>query len=165
MWRRCAEVHLRHLLIGVVGAERDREAACRVAGEIRERVASGEMTFEEAAREHSDANANQGGDLGWVHVNELASWMAPAVEALEAGGLSDVISMYFGCNLLQLVDRREFQPVTFQQARPSLEEALFRQKMEEEYVRWIEKIRDQVYIQKKGIYAEASRLGALSTRP
>ena len=159
------EVHLRHLLVGVEAAERDRDDACKIAGEIREQILSGDTSFEEAARQHSDANARQGGDLGWVHASELAGWMAPTVEALDVGGMSDVISMYFGCNLLQLVDRREFEPVTFEQARSMLEETLFRHKMEEEYVRWIDKIRDQVYVQKKGIYAEANRLGARSTRP
>ncbi len=159
------EAHLRHLLIGVVAGERDREDACRLAREIRAQIASGAMTFQEAARQHSDANAQQGGDLGWVHLSELASWMAPAIEALEPGGLSDVISMYFGCNILELVDRREFRPVSFLQAKPRLEEALFRQKMDEEYIRWIDKIRQQVYVQKKGIYAESSRLRARSTGP
>ncbi len=139
--------------------------ACRMAGEIRERVTSHQQSFENAARESSDANAERGGDLGWVHLDELAGWMTPAVKDLEPGQLSDVIPMYFGCNLLMVIDRREFKPVTLEDARPALEQALFHQKTDEEYRRWIEKVRKQVYVQRKGIYAEATRLGASSARP
>jgi hypothetical protein len=37
--------------------------------------------------------------------------------------------------------------------------------MDEEYGKWIEKVRKQVYVERKGIYAEATRLGASSARP
>jgi parvulin-like peptidyl-prolyl isomerase len=68
--------------------------------------------------------------------------------------------MPFGCNLLELVERREFTPVTFETARPQIEQFLFREKMDAEYASWIDKLREQVYIERKGIYAETTRLGA-----
>jgi parvulin-like peptidyl-prolyl isomerase len=57
-----------------------------------------------------------------------------------------------------VVERRDFEPVTFDQARPGIEQQLFAQKMEQEYLVWIEKLREQVYIERKGVYAEATRL-------
>ena len=154
-----AEVHLRHLLIGVSAEKmRDQRTACRIAAEIREEVVAGKVSFAQAAKLRSDTNADRSGDLGWVHAEELAGWMAPALEGLQAGDVSEVIAMPFGCNLLMLVDRREFQPVSFEQARASIETALFNQRIEREYEAWIEKLREQVYIERKGTYAEASRL-------
>lgn len=155
-----SEVHLRHLLIAVAAERmRDQAAACAIAQDVRAEIVDGNVEFAKAASRLSDVNAERGGDLGWVHVEELASWMAPAIQGLGPGEVSPVVPMPFGCNLLQVVERRDFQPVTYEQAKPALEQQLFAQKMESEYVLWIEKLRDQVYIERKGIYAEATRVG------
>jgi parvulin-like peptidyl-prolyl isomerase len=66
--------------------------------------------------------------------------------------------MPFGCNVLQLVERREFEPVTLEQAAPALQNELFRQKTEAEYVKWVEKLRSQTYIERKGAYASTTSL-------
>lgn len=154
-----SEVHLRHLLIAVAAERmRDRNAACAIASDVREQIVSGEVSFEQAASRVSDVNAERGGDLGWVHAEELAGWMAPAIQDLSDGQVSEVIPMSFGCNLLMVVERRDFQPVTYEQAKPALEQQLFAQKMEKEYLLWIDKLREQVYIERKGVYAEATRL-------
>lgn len=153
------EIHLRHLLVGAGAAKmRDRDTACRMVEEARTRIFSRETRFEQEAKNLSDANAEQSGDLGWVHTDDLASWMAPAVANLQPGQISEVIPMYFGCNLLMVVNRREVRPVTLEQARPELETIVFRQKMEVEYREWIAKVRETVYIELKGVYAEADRV-------
>ncbi len=160
-----SEIHLRHLLIGISAEKmRDQSTACRIAADIRDEVVTGGTSFAQAARLQSDTNAERGGDLGWVHVEELAGWMAPALANLQPGEVSNVIPMPFGCNLLMLVDHREFEPVSFEQARASIEKALFNQKIEQEYEAWIEKLRKQVYIERKGTYAEASRLRNRTSR-
>jgi len=160
-----SELHLRHLMIAVAAEKmRDQDTACRMASEIRAQIVAGELPFEQAARRFSDTNAERGGDLGWVHADELAAWMAPAVGDLQIGEVSKVLPMYFGCNLLMMIEQRDFQPVTFEQAQPALEQKLLERKMEEEYVRWIAKLREQVFVERKGIYAEASRLGGFTTR-
>lgn len=160
-----AEVHLRHMLIAVAAEKmRGREAACAIAERVRGEIVDGSMGFVQAASRFSDINAERGGDLGWVHTDELAGWMAPAIRSLQPGEVSPVIPMSFGCNLLEVVDRREFQPVSFEQARPAIEQQLFAQKMEQEYMIWIEKMREQVYIERKGVYAEATRLENRTSR-
>jgi parvulin-like peptidyl-prolyl isomerase len=143
---------------------RDQGAACRIASEIRAQIVSGKLPFEQAATRFSDTNAERGGDLGWVHADELAGWMAPAVGSLQAGEVSEVVPMYFGCNLLIVVERRDFHPVTFEQAKAAIEQNLLQQKMEQEYGIWIAKLREQVFVERKGVYAEASRLDERITR-
>ena len=59
---------------------------------------------------------------------------------------------------MMVIARRGFTPVRFDQAAPELYKEIFDQKTEEEYVRWIDKLRDQTYIQRKGVYAEVDRL-------
>ena len=151
-----------HVLAGRLAGVFGRQAS--VATQIRDEVVAGTTSFAEAASRFSDTNAETGGDLGWVHAEELAGWMGPSVAKLEPGEVSEVIPMSFGCNLLEVVERREFTPVSFKDAQPALYQSLFQQKMEEEYVLWIEKLRKQVYIERRGIYAEATRVGNRSTQ-
>jgi len=152
------EVDVLHLVVGFQG--RDQASACEIVAAARGRIASGEVVFEQEASRISDANKQSGGRLGWIHTADIAGWMAPVVADLRPGELSAVITTGFGCNLLMLTQRREFVPVTFEGIRPELENQLFRQKMAEEYTKWIDTLRRQTYIERKGVYAEATRLGS-----
>jgi len=144
------EIHLRHILVASAPqADRDRATACKIASEGAARIASGEADFAAVAAEISDASPGTGGDMGWIHSRDLAEWMTIAIENLEAGQVSSVIETPFGCNLLQVVERRKFEPMTFDQAKPRLENMLLRQKMEEEYTKWVETLRSKTYIEKK----------------
>jgi peptidyl-prolyl cis-trans isomerase SurA len=151
------EVHLRHLLITFQGeGEPARKEACAKAEKARQRVLAGER-FADVATELSESNPEQGGDIGWLHVESLASWMAPAVSGLEPGQVTGVLPTSFGCNLLYVDERREYQPLSFDQAKQALWAELFDQRTAEEYAKWIEKIRQQTYIERKGVFAEARR--------
>jgi peptidyl-prolyl cis-trans isomerase SurA len=153
------EVHLRHLLVPFTSAKpEEQRAACREARQARARIEGGEP-FAEVAAQVSPINPQQGGDIGWIHVASLASWMAPAVDSLATGQTSDVIEMPFGCNLLQLLERRSYEPVTFAQAEDLLRQKLFEEKMREQYIVFIEKLRTQTYVERKGYFADAARLG------
>jgi len=155
------EIHLRHILVAIGAARmRDARTACKLVQEARQRIESGQASFVEVAREISDANPQQGGDLGWIHLDDIAGWMKPAIDGLEAGQVSGVIETRFGCNLLEVVERKEFEAKSLDDVRPQLEDELFRQKTEEEYVKWVDRMREQTYIERKGIFAESSRLGA-----
>ena len=162
------EVHLRHIVVAFGNdVLSGGEAACQTAADGLERIARGETSFPALAREISSSNASRGGDLGWIHVNDVAAWMAPTVRALGSGGVSGVIEMPFGCNLLEVVARREFVPITYEQAAPRLEQEITQVKTEQEFIKWIDGVRDQTYIERKGIFAEASRLtrGVGGTNP
>ena len=87
-----------------------------------------------------------------------AGWMTQAVDPLEKGQVSDVIEMPFGCNLLQLVERREYQPLTYEQARDVVRQAIFNEKMGAKYRSFMDDLRERTYIERKGVYADAARL-------
>jgi hypothetical protein len=78
--------------------------------------------------------------------------MAGPLSSLQPDQLSDAISMPFGCNLLHLVDRRTFTPITYEQAAPQLQQFLVGKKTEEEYIEWLEVLRNQTYIDRKGAF-------------
>ena len=146
------EVYLRHIVVrnGGPTAKTEAEACARVEQARGEILAGGD--FEAVAKKYTEMNPERAGDLGWIHHDELASWMASAIAPLKPGDISTPIEMSFGCNLLQLVDRRAFKPVTFEEAQPQLRNLLFQQKTEAEYVKWIDVLRKQTHVDKKGSF-------------
>ena len=153
------ELHLRHLVVtGGEEAPRSHQEACSLVTGARDRIAAGEA-FGDLAREVSDANARSGGDVGWVHEDDIAQWMADAVAGLPSGGISSVIEMPFGCNLFQVVERRGFEAISYEKAEQALYGELFNQGLEREYEKWIDDLRSRTYIERKGVFAQAARLG------
>jgi len=152
-------VHLRHLVVtGGEDAPRTHEQACDAVRRALARIQAGEP-FEALAREISETNPRGGGDVGWVHVADIAPWMGDAVRDLDGGTVSAVIEMPFGCNLFQVVERRGFEPVTYEKAQEQLYVELYNKSLEREYEKWIEELRRRTYIERKGIFAAAARLG------
>ena len=151
------QANLRHILIAAGGQSgRDQATACLIAQDAADQIRAGNIEFREMARRVTEMNPEQEGELGWFHTDEIAPWMAEAIANMQNGDVSDAIPMPFGCNVLQLVGRRTFTPVSFEAAEPQLREELSRHEMEKEYMSWLETVRKQIYVSRKGIYAEAS---------
>lgn len=145
------EVYLRHIVVTPQGSKAaSNTEACALVGEARKRIASGELEFGAVAQRVTDMNPERAGELGWIHRKDLASWMSKRVETMQPGELSEVIEMPFGCNLLQLVERRDFRRISYEEAEPQLRNALFQKKTEEEYVKWLDILRGQTHIERKG---------------
>jgi peptidyl-prolyl cis-trans isomerase SurA len=153
------EVHLRHILVPFDGEDpASRRLACDQTQKALLRVRGGE-SFEEVATEVSTVNPEQGGDIGWFHVSSLAPWMTNAIDPLLTGGTSEVIEMPFGCNLLHVISKRPYEQVTYENAQARLADYLYQQRLGEEYSKFIEELRQRTYIERKGIFADAARLG------
>ena len=159
------EVHLRHILVTFGGeSHRDEASACGQVHDALSHIRAGEP-FEQLARHLSELNPEHGGDVGWVQVSSLAGWMSGVVQKLEPGQTSDVIRMPFGCNLLQLVERREFKKKSYEEVKPELTAMLFEQKTEEEYVKFVNRLRSQTYIEKKDLTPASAPKVALPPPP
>jgi hypothetical protein len=100
-----------------------------------------------------------------MHIDDMAGWMAGPVGTMKPGDVSQVIEMSFGCNVLELVDRRTFSPVTYAQVEQELTAELSRQEMDKAYYDWLDTVREQTFISRKGLYAEGGgeRRGAPGT--
>ena len=153
------EVFLRLILVGAgPSAMRDVDTACTIAAEAREKIVGGEIAFGDMARRVTDMNRDTGGELGWLHTDEIAAWMKKPLSTMEPGDVSPVIPTAFGCNVLQLVDRRVFTPVSFEAAEPALTAELQQQKSDTAYLEWLETLREQTYVARYGAYDEAVRI-------
>lgn len=163
-----AEYHLRHILLPYISTRSDQKAAvCRKADQALAQIKGGE-SFQAVASQISAVNPERGGDVGWVHERTLVEWMAPYVKALAPGQTSPVIESSFGCNLIQMVEKREFRRQGYEEAKSQIFEELYRERMDEEYGRWMDKLRAQAYIERKGVFAKSgygSKIPAVSTPP
>ncbi len=157
------QVHLRQILIPV-GAGKKADAACAEVSAAAARIAAGEK-FEVVASEVSVAAPSQGGDIGWLHVSSLAAWMAELVAKLEPGEVSPVNQQPFGCSLLKLVERRAFERVSYEAAKPQLYREIQQMMMESEFVVWMEELRERTYIQRFGYFADAAKLDSTINDP
>lgn len=153
------ELHLRHILVaGGADSMRDLGTACSIAADAQRKIASGEIAFPDMARRVTDMNPEAAGELGWLHKSDLAPWMSNALQSMEPGEVSQVIETSFGCNLLELVERRVFKPVTFEEAEQAITAEISRRKMDREYLDWLETLRKQTFVARKGLYAESERI-------
>jgi peptidyl-prolyl cis-trans isomerase SurA len=155
-------VHVRQLLV-TYGEGRGKEAACDEVQSALVRIRGGEE-FEALAREISEVAPTHGGDIGWVHLDSAAAWMKDALADLEPGDTSEVLVLPFdqktgGCSLLHLVERRQYTPITFEGARDRLMQEAYEIELEKAYKKWIEELREQTYIERRGYFADAARFG------
>jgi peptidyl-prolyl cis-trans isomerase SurA len=154
-------VHVRQLLVTYGEKPKpDRATACARVEAGLQRIRAGE-DFAQVAREISEVAPKDGGDIGWLHLDSVATWMSDALAPLEPGATSDVLVLPFGCTLLNLVERREVEPVTYEQAHAALTQELWERKLAEAYQEWIDQLREKTYIDRRGYFASAGR----STRP
>jgi peptidyl-prolyl cis-trans isomerase SurA len=150
-------VHLRQILIPF-GEEAGirQEDACGLVTAMHKAVGEG-RSFEELASRYSVAAPQQGGDIGWLHVDSMASWMVELIEPLEPGQMSPVASLPFACTIVQLVEKREWEPVSYEQAKLPLQAELLETKRAEEYYEWMEGLREGTFIERRGYFADAAR--------
>jgi len=155
-------VHMRQILVtfdNVAGG--DEAAACARVQQARERISRGEA-FEKAAAEISEVEPARGGDIGWLHSDSLASWMSEVVGGMKDGEMSAVIKLPFGCSLLKLVERRSYEPVSYEDVQTQLQLEVYQQHLEKEFRAWMEQLRGQTFIERKGHFADAAMLGSKS---
>jgi hypothetical protein len=84
------------------------------------------------------------------------------IDPLSDGQISDVIELPFGCSLLKLVERRVYEPVSYEDAHEELSMAVYQKHLEVEFREWMEELRDNTYIERKGHFADAAMLGSQS---
>ena len=140
---------VRHVLIEP-DALRTPEEAEEAIVSLHRKVREGELSFAEAAREHSDdpGSARRDGDLGWVGRGEMVPEFEETMFATEPGEISEVFRTDFGWHFLKVEDERtadksrEFRRM---QARNALQHRRF----DEELQQWIREIRAEAYVEKR----------------
>jgi peptidyl-prolyl cis-trans isomerase SurA len=145
------EVQVQHIAVAAEnGKPAAMKAACDRVRAAMGRVRAGEP-FLEVARQVTEGSP----DLGWLAEANLAPWMLETLAGMQPGSVSGVVELPVGCAALKLVERREAQPVSYEQAHDEIRAAIAAEKFEQEYERFLEKLRKQTYVERKGAFADA----------
>ena len=100
-------VRASHILIAYQGAERSaatrtREEALQLIESLQDSIGSGLLSFEDAARNHSDCPSSQeGGDLGPFSRHIMTPAFEEAAFGIGVGEISDVVETPFGYHLIK----------------------------------------------------------------
>ncbi|MBF0186435.1 MAG: peptidylprolyl isomerase [Magnetococcales bacterium] len=85
--------------------------------------------FSSLAKTHSDhrASAEEGGDMGWLPLDQLMPGLVPIVQSMQPGTISLPIASPQGWHLLQLMEKRpgDYRPLA--EVRPLIERELLQQ--------------------------------------
>lgn len=84
---------------------RGKEEALAILSAYRERIVSGEVSFEELARTESDcSSARNGGDLGVFGRGRMQKPFEDAAFALDVGEVSAIVETESGVHILQRIE-------------------------------------------------------------
>jgi peptidyl-prolyl cis-trans isomerase C len=93
-----ATASARHILV-------NDEALCQ---ELKEKINSGEISFEEAARQHSTCPSGaRGGDLGTFSQGQMVPEFDTVVFNDEVGKVHGPVKTQFGYHLLEVTERND----------------------------------------------------------
>jgi peptidyl-prolyl cis-trans isomerase SurA len=103
------EVHLAHIQISIPsGADAAAIQASQAKAEQALAAIKGGMDFNAAAIRYSDAkDALDGGDLGWMRMDQVPPAFADTIEAMKPGQVTAALRGPTGFHILKLVDQRQ----------------------------------------------------------
>jgi peptidyl-prolyl cis-trans isomerase SurA len=139
------QTRARHILLKT-SAIRDDEQTEQLASELRMRAAAGE-DFRALAKQYSEdiGSAMEGGELGWVNPGQMVPEFQDEMDKTDIGAYSQPFKSQYGWHILQVEERRD-QDMTDAMRRKMAENYLFQRKYQDELQVWLNKIRDEAYI-------------------
>ncbi|MDR1946779.1 MAG: peptidyl-prolyl cis-trans isomerase [Desulfovibrio sp.] len=115
--------------------------------EIYQKVKSGGMNFEDAARQYStDPSAGNGGRVRGVPFDRLPPEMKKLLSGLKDGQMSPLLRTRGGVVVIRRDSINEPKPLTFEEARPRIEEMLRAPLLEERFKEYIGQLRGKAVI-------------------
>ncbi|MEO5373988.1 MAG: peptidylprolyl isomerase [Alphaproteobacteria bacterium] len=122
------------------------EEAAAEAARIRAKIAAG-TDFAELAKLHSgDKTAEQGGDMGYMHVGRLGAEAHQAVEKLAVGEVTEPVELLEGYALFKLLDRRPPRLRPLVDVRERAKDLYVRNKGDEAWTAFVARLRTGVSI-------------------
>lgn len=140
------QTHVRHILIRVNEVMSADQARQRLIG-IRQRILSGQATFEDMAKANSnDGSASRGGDLGTVYPGDTVPEFERAMNNLKPDEISEPVQTPFGMHIIQVLDRKT-EGVPTERMRLLARQVLRERKSDEAYQEWSRSLRDRAYVE------------------
>ncbi|MBK8127660.1 MAG: peptidylprolyl isomerase [bacterium] len=144
------KVNTNHILFRIVPAEADLQSTVSAAESLVVRLRGGDDFAELALNLSADTKtAASGGDLGWFSPTELPDEFKTPIEGKSKGEYSDPFRTAFGVHILKVTDRVFSRKITLNEDYSRIEQMTLAKKQEGEFKRWVEKIADETYVERK----------------
>ncbi len=134
-----------HILINT-SEVRTEEQAKKLLENIKSEVKNGKE-FSDLARQHSEdiGSASEGGSLGWIRSGQMVPEFENTMDSTKIGAISIPFKSQFGWHILK-VDDRQKKDITDEMRRNKIAEFLHNRKYQEELDAWLQKIRDEAFV-------------------
>ncbi len=139
------ETKASHILIKISEIKTEKQAK-RLLETIKSQAESGEE-FSDLARQYSEdiGSASEGGSLGWIRSGQMVPEFENTMDSTEISTISIPFKSQFGWHVLKVNDRRK-KDVTDEIQRNKIAEFLHNRKYQEELDAWLQKIRDEAFV-------------------
>lgn len=144
-----AEYRIGHILIARPSSPtpEQRNSLEKKANDIRKQLRQGSDFSQMAVRHSEGSKALDGGDLGWLNMDQMPSFFASHVVGMQVGELSQVIESPAGYHLIKLLDKRSSQvEASDQEAEQQAFMAIRQRKANETFDLWARRLRDEAYV-------------------
>ncbi len=143
------QIEARHILVSTEGLEGEgaKEEARSRAESIRRELLDG-ADFAALAREKSEGpSASNGGSLGRFSKGQMVPSFEEVAFSLEIGEISEVVETQFGYHIIEVTDKISAGTLSYEEAKPNIEEYLTQVKQQEQYTEFIENLREQAEVE------------------
>jgi len=152
--RQGEKINCRHILVALEPTLEDEKEVVQKIKEIHQKIESGEATFEEMVEKYSEdesSKENQG-DLGWWQKDMIQpkefQWV---LAGMKPGDISEPVKTKLGYHILKLKDVQESRPLELKKDWERVEAFALQMKKQEELRKWIDKLKENVYINIKEV--------------
>jgi len=142
------QTDVRHILVKP-SEIRTEEQTQQLAQKLRERIVAGE-DFAKLAREFSEdiGSALEGGELGWTSAGQMVPEFEQVMNQTGTDEVSAPFRSDFGWHILQVRERRT-QDLSDEMRRNQARNIIYSQKFDDELNTWLQKIRDEAFVEIK----------------
>ncbi len=142
------KVRIQHILLTVPenATERDIKKVREMGESILKSIREG-SDFGEMARKYSEAlSAENGGNLDFLKIAEIPSYLKEILLQLQLGEVSDVVQTPIGLQIIKLVDWEKNAVNNFEDVKDEIYRKLLTEEINRRYVAWSKQLRDSSYI-------------------
>ncbi len=151
--KRGDKIHTRHILVSIKPTKEDEVAAAEKIKDIYRQLKEG-ADFNELVLKYSDdmSTKQDRGHLGRFEVDQLRNMAKEflfALDGVEPGQISEPVRSKYGFHILKLNARESARNIDFEKDYDRIAELALNFKKQKELHKWLEQIRQQVYIEYK----------------
>jgi len=142
------KVRVRHILIRV-SSDTPKDLALKKARKVLALAKKGE-DFAELARKYSEGPSSvNGGDLGFFARGDMVPEFEKVAFSLKVGEISGIVKTKFGYHIIKCIGKKAREKKSYEDVKDDIKNYIFQMRFEENYQRYIRKLRDKATIEIK----------------